>query len=71
MVQAPLRTYPKDCISLPGSCWWNAKEVQLELSAKKGGSWFGRYRLLFLDLGIDWEKAPVSDRRAGAAKPYP
>ena len=59
MVQASLQAYLRECIGPLGSYWRNAEELQLELSKKQGKSWFGRYRLLFLDLGIDWEKGPV------------
>lgn len=60
MVQASLQAYLKDCISPVGSYWWDAKLLRLELNKKKGNNWFGRYRLLFLDLGVDWEQGPVS-----------
>lgn len=59
MVQASLQAYLKDCISPLGCLWWDAKKLQTELSTKCGKNLFGRYRLLFLDLGVDWEMGPV------------
>ena len=61
MVQASLQAYLKECIGPGGSLWWNSKQLHDELLKKPGGSWFGRYRLLFLEnLGIDWNMGPVS-----------
>jgi hypothetical protein len=61
MVQASLVAYLKGCTSLGGSYWWDATQLEASLGAKKGKNWFERYRLLFLDdLGIDWERGPVS-----------
>jgi hypothetical protein len=59
MVQASLQAYLRECIGPLGSLWWNPEALQAELSRKQGKTWFGRYRLLFLDLGIDWEEGPV------------
>jgi hypothetical protein len=60
MVQASLKAYLEECISPLGSIWWSPDILHGELPKKKGGSSFGRYRLLFLeDLGIDWDKGPV------------
>jgi hypothetical protein len=61
MVHVSLIAYLQECIGPAGSLWWNPKALQAELARKKGGSWFGRYRLLFLEnLGIDWDQGPVS-----------
>lgn len=60
MVQASLQAYLRECIGPLGSYWWDVEQLPLELSKKQGKTWFGRYRLLFLDLGINWEKGPVS-----------
>jgi hypothetical protein len=58
MVQASFQTFLRDCIRPIGALWWNP-EAMLEELAKKKGSWFERYRLLFLDIGIDWANGPV------------
>ncbi len=60
MVQASLQAYLRECIGHLGSYWWDVERLRLELSKKQGKTWLGRYRLLFLDLRIDWEKGPVS-----------
>jgi len=61
MAQASLQAYLKGCIGPTGSIWWRPKILLSLLAKKQGKSWFGRYRLLFLeDLGIDWTKGPVS-----------
>jgi hypothetical protein len=61
MVQATLQAYLRECVGTRGSVGWNANRLQQELAKKKGGNWFGRYRLLFLeDLGIDWNEGPIA-----------
>ncbi len=60
MVQACLQAYLKECISPLGALWWDANALHDELGKKDGKNWFGRYRLLFLDLGVDWSKGPVA-----------
>ena len=61
MVQASLKAYLERCIGPHGGLWWNSERLRAELPKKRGGSWFGRYRLLFLDdLGVDWNSGPVS-----------
>jgi len=61
MVQASLKAYLEECIGPSGAYWWDPKHLRGELPKKQGGSWFGRYRLLFLeDLGVDWSTGPVS-----------
>jgi hypothetical protein len=63
MVQASLQAYLRKCIGPLGSVWWNSASLSDEVAKKKGGSWFGRYRLLFLEnLGIDWNSGSVSVR---------
>jgi len=59
MIQASLHEYLKDCISPAGSYWWKSEGLQREVSQKRAPNNFGRYRLLFFDLGIDWQKGPV------------
>lgn len=59
MVQASIQAYLRDWISPLGAYWWDPKQLQAELGRKKGDNWFERYRLLFLDLGIDWQKGSV------------
>jgi len=60
MVQASLKAYLQGCIGPTGSIWWRPKILLSLLAKKQGKSWFGRYRLLFLeDLEIDWNKGPV------------
>jgi hypothetical protein len=61
MVQAAFKAYLEECIGPHGGYWWNSERLRAELAKKQGGSWFGRYRLLFLeDLGVDWSTGPVS-----------
>lgn len=65
MVQATLHAYLRDCIAPLGSLRWNSSELRTRLERKKkekkGKNWFDRYRLVFLeDLGVDWERGPVS-----------
>jgi hypothetical protein len=55
MVQASLEAYLEECIGPHRGLWWNSEQLRANLPKKQGGTWFGRYRLLFLDdLGIDW-----------------
>lgn len=61
MVQASLQAYLRESISPSGSTWWNSETLGRVLSERKGGSWFGRYALLFREeLGIDFNAAPVA-----------
>jgi hypothetical protein len=63
MVQASLAAYLQECIGPRGSYWWDPEQLSAELGKKKQKerSWFQCYQLLFLeDLGIDWNKGPIS-----------
>jgi len=60
MVQASLHAYLSESITPAGSVWWDSEALQKALPLKKGGSWFGRYELLFREeLGIDFNDGPV------------
>jgi hypothetical protein len=60
MVQSSLKAYLRECVGPLGNVWWNPDQLKAELPNKKGGSEFGRYRLLFLeDLEVDWNQGPV------------
>jgi hypothetical protein len=60
MVQASLKAYLKEFIGPTGRLREQHERLNRELAKKQGGSWFGRYRLLFReDLGVEWSDGPV------------
>src|SRR5690242_569649 len=60
MVHASLHSYLRECIGPHGGRWWNSERLRSALAQKKAKHNFERYRLLFLDLGVDWNDGPVS-----------